>query len=192
MQSKVLIGIPCMDSVRTKTAFSLFNLKRPEGTELMMKVGADVARNRNSIVEYALANDFTHILFIDSDMKFNPDTLEVMLANDVDICGVLYNQRALPLRANIMSLEEKEVKGRHEVVKCEIQKGLTEVRWAGTGIMLIKSKVFKNIKAPWFAFQYEGEYVGEDVYFCRKAREAGYKILIDAGVPVRHVGEFEY
>lgn len=192
MMHKVLIGVPCLDSIKTKTAFSLFNLKRGGNTELIMKVGADVARNRNQIVEYAIEKGFTHILFIDSDMKFNPDTLERLLENDEDICGVMYHQRALPLRYNLMPMEQDEERGKYEIVDFKVPADLFEVKWVGTGIMLIKTEVFKKLQKPYFAFLYEDEYVGEDVYFCRKARDAGYKIFVDATVQNRHVGNFEY
>ena len=192
---KVLIGIPCMATVHTKTAFSLFNLKRPEGVEveLVMEVNGEVARCRNLLAERAVKGGFTHILFIDSDMKFNPDILEKMLAHDTDIVGVMYHQRRLPLRNNLMPLNVEEIKGQNKTVEFQVNEDLFEVNWVGTGIMLVKTDVFKKLATPWFTFIHsDEEYVGEDVYFCRKAREAGYKIYVDASVAVRHVGEFEY
>ena len=194
-KSKVLIGIPCMSTIHTKTAFSLFNLKRPEGVEieLVMEINGEVARCRNLLAERAIKGGFTHLFFIDSDMKFNPDILEKMLAHDTDIVGVMYHQRRLPLCNNLMPLDVKEVKGQNKTVDFQVTDDVFEVNWVGTGIMLVKTDVFKKLEAPLFTFKHDpAEYMGEDVYFCRKAREAGYKIYVDADVAVRHVGEFEY
>ncbi len=192
MPVKVLIGIPCRDSVDTKFAFSLFNLKRSVETEVVFEVAGDVARSRNLIAERAIKGGFTHVLFIDSDMKFNPDLLDKMLAHDKDIVGVMYHQRRLPLRNNLMPLNAEKAEGQSKTVDFQVTEDLFEVAWVGTGIMLVKTDVFKALKAPLFTFVHDGDYIGEDVYFCRKAREAGYKILVDATVENRHVGEFEY
>jgi hypothetical protein len=63
--------------------------------------------------------------------------------------------------------------------------------------MLVQSEVFTKIGKPYFALGYspaDDNYVGEDFFFCKKAREKGYQILIDQGLSkeVRHVGEMEY
>lgn len=59
--------------------------------------------------------------------------------------------------------------------------GLFEVGRCGRAGMLVKREVFEAIPAPWFQLGQAGnpEEPNEDVYFCRRAREAGYKILVD-------------
>lgn len=39
---------------------------------------------------------------------------------------------------------------------------------------------------------YGGYPVGEDVFFCNRARELGYKIYIDCSLPVSHIGDCAY
>ena len=65
------------------------------------------------------------------------------------------------------------------------------------GVMMVKREVFEKVEQPWFAIPYSttgGHYIGEDVFFCRKAREAGYEILVDHALSqeVKHIGTFEY
>lgn len=181
-KTKVLIGVPCSDTIKTKTAFSLFNLR---GGTLTMQMGCDVAHNRNKLVTQAL-DGYTHLLFIDSDMTFNADTLERMLKHDKDILGLACNKRKLPLESVIKPLNEEDITK-------TVPTTLFEAKAVGTGVLLVKTEVFKNIEAPWFEFEYvNGERIGEDIRFCRLAREKGYKIFVDPTIPVGHLGDYQY
>ncbi len=179
---KVLVGIPCGDTVKARTAFSLFQLRGAHS--LIMQIGSDIAHNRNKLVAQAM--DFTHLLFIDADMSFAPDTLERMLKHDKDILGLAANHRRLPLESVVKPLTNEDL---HKPLPID----LFECASVGTGVMLIKTDVLNTISAPWFDFEYvDGERVGEDVSFCRKAREVGYSIWVDPTIPVRHLGEYQY
>ena len=73
-----------------------------------------------------------------------------------------------------------------------------ECHMIGTGCMLINTEVFKHIPEPWFKtvdswdenvpWKTEGApvcggvQVTDDLYFCNKVREAGFKILADGDV----------
>jgi len=69
---------------------------------------------------------------------------------------------------------------------------LLESLYVGMGFMLVKKGVFETVKWPWFLsttipFVNRTEImVTEDIYFCNKAREAGYKVWIDPTVKVGH------
>lgn len=179
----ILIGVPCTDTIKSRTAFSLFNLRAE--ASLVMQIGADVAHNRNRLVTQALEG-YSHILFVDADMSFEPDTLKRMRKWDKDILGLAANRRKLPLESVVKPLDGDITK--------PLPTELFEAESCGTGVMLIKTEVFKKLPAPWFDFSYDdnGERVGEDVGFCRLAREHGYKIWVDPSIPVRHIGEYLY
>jgi len=49
-------------------------------------------------------------------------------------------------------------------------------------MVLIKTDVFRSLPKPWFAVGPEPG--SEVVYFCQKARQAGYKIFVDTNMPV--------
>ena len=75
--------------------------------------------------------------------------------------------------------------------------GLQEVGSVGMGVMLIKANVFAKLAEPWFETPWRHDkrgYIGEDVFFCKKAREAGFKIWIDHDVSkeIGHIGMFEF
>lgn len=181
----ILIGVPASDTIKTRTAFSLFHLADTD-VALVMQMGCDVVENRNKLAHIALEEGYSHILFVDSDMTFNPDTLTKMLAHDKDILGLAANHRRFPLQSVVKPLNEEDI---NKPLPTE----LFEAQSCGTGVMLIKTEVFKNLPEPWFKFTYEnGERIGEDVNFCLSAREAGYKIYVDPTIPVRHIGEYLY
>jgi GT2 family glycosyltransferase len=70
---------------------------------------------------------------------------------------------------------------------------LVEVGEIGTAIMVIKREVFTKLPRPYFdAKYYDGKHCGEDFEFCKKAREAGIKILMTPWVRSHHIGEYAY
>jgi len=74
------------------------------------------------------------------------------------------------------------------------------VDWVATGCMLIHRTVFEDIQkrhpelkstkpdGAFNFFQPKDDGSGEDVSFCRRAKEAGHQPHIDLGLPVFHVG----
>jgi GT2 family glycosyltransferase len=75
--------------------------------------------------------------------------------------------------------------------------GLVKVDFAGTGCMLIKTDVFKELEEPWFGQEWlpaKKDYTSDDVFLCRKVREAGYDIWIDQDLSkmVSHIGTKEF
>jgi hypothetical protein len=85
--------------------------------------------------------------------------------------------------------------------------GPIEVDWVGLGFMCIKREVLEVLAATSdkyctqdgrtvVAFHqslfWNGLFLGEDVYFRRKAREAGFKIMMDPSVRLGHLGQFVY
>lgn len=163
------------------------NLVSWDATPFMAR-GCDVADNRNKIVAHALDKDYSHILFVDSDMEFNSDTLQRMLVHGKDIVGLAANHRKLPLESVVKPLDGDITK--------PLPTELFEAESCGTGVMLVKTSVFRKMYFPWFEFSYNThpvlERIGEDVNFCRKAREHAYKIWVDPTIPVRHIGEYLY
>ena len=73
---------------------------------------------------------------------------------------------------------------------------LEEVTAIGCGVMLVKREVFENTPRPWFWFEQipGGKLLGEDVYFCVKAQDAGYKTYLDHNLSnaIGHVGSYTY
>ena len=69
-----------------------------------MVISSCIAQNRNDCVQDALYDDVDYILWVDSDMTFNPDDLKQLLADDKDIVTGLYFTRKQPVEPVIYSM----------------------------------------------------------------------------------------
>jgi len=155
---------------------------------------------RQELAERAFQRDVSHILWLDSDMRFPKDTLLRLLAHDLPIVGVNYSTRGVP--AEFVAIKRTSVDhddGGARLKTLDSSAGLEEVEALGFGCVLMRTDILANIgEPPWFFFEWlpntAHRQVGEDVYFCRKARKAGWKIYVDHDLSkeVRHVGSFEY
>lgn len=153
---------------------------------------------RNEIAKAALAAEphATHLLWIDDDMVFAPQSAERLLAHDLPIVGGLcFNRRhpympillrRWPAGANMGTDEYGYVYEDEARVEIEA-KGtpLFEVDATGAAFLLVKREVFETVGEKPFA-NIRG---GEDVSFCRRAQEAGFKVFVDTSVGIGHVGE---
>ena len=71
--------------------------------------------------------------------------------------------------------------------------GFTTCDAVGTGFLLINLDIFKKLKEPWFFWKTneQGEVVeGEDYWFCRIAKEAGFEVWVDLTIKVGHIGDY--
>lgn len=191
----VVIATPCTDLVRAGFALDLAKLV---GTCAAQRLRMAVMQNRGTIIpeqrqvlaEAAVDMEATHILFIDSDMRFPKDSLFRLLVHEEPIVGTNYPRRREP------HLPTAEHTNHGYLFTGEDGEGLTEVTQLGFGLVLIETKVFEAMPKPWFAIGYSksGQYVGEDVFFCSRARTAGFRVLVDQGLSreILHTGEMDY
>jgi hypothetical protein len=179
-----LVNLVCYHTLNTNDAISL---KISEGTL--------IANQRAELSLDAMREGCSHLLFIDSDMRFPQDMISRLLAHDVDIVATNCARRRMPTGPTAQVYKEN---GDRELVwSMPESTGLQEVGSVGMGVMLIKAGVFKALSEPWYETPWRSDkrgYIGEDVFFCRKAREAGFKIWIDHDVSkeIGHIGTFEF
>lgn len=194
---KVMLAIPCQDTIKAKTAFSLVhNIKDvPFEVDFVLRIGCDIIGSRAWLVRNAIKYKASHILFVDHDMYFPPDTLKKMIDADKDIIGGQYNFRQLPLRSTAIAVGTEPTNGEYIVDPETLPKEMFKCITLGTGLLLIKTSVFEKIPEPWFQFgrNREGELVqGEDTFFCVQARKAGFDVWCDPTLGVKHCGDYMY
>lgn len=191
MQKTLLIGVPCLDTIKTETVASLFAATNALDVPARLHIHKScyVHDARNKIVETALQMGATHLFFLDSDMKFPPDGIQRLIDQDKDIIGGLYYRRQPPHYPTINQQEGDKL-----IVPNKFPKDKPfEVFAVATGFMMVKTEVFKKIKGPWFGFgNFHGKAMGEDVFFCHKAKQHGFKVWCDPTIPLGHVGEYSY
>jgi hypothetical protein len=187
--------------VHTMYSYDLVNmvayhtLNTNDAVSLKISQGTLIANQRAELSLDAMAEGCTHILFIDSDMRFPQDMIERLLKHDLDIVATNCARRRMPTGPTAQLYKEN---GDRELVWTMPEStGLQEVGSVGMGVMLIKKNVFAALSEPWFETPWRVDkrgYIGEDVFFCQKAAAAGFKIWIDHDVSkeIGHIGTFEF
>ena len=121
-----------------------------------------ISRARNAAAAWALSGDYTHLLFIDSDISFDPaDVFKLIVADKDVVVGVYpkkyYNRTKMETLAKDFPqvFNDKEdwralstdfsTEFNAESFKKAKQGESFEVDYAATGFMLIKTDVFKKI-----------------------------------------------
>lgn len=189
---KIAVLLPSQDTVSAGFAYDLARLFGSNGGLTIFNVrGTYIPQQRATLVNAALDAGATHMLWIDSDMRFPPNGLIRLLEHQHPIVATNYPTR----RAPILPTAEHNMEG--SLFTNPDDTGLVEVSHCGMGFMLVDAEVYKNIGEPYFALGWNPttkDYAGEDIYFCEKARKHGYKIMIDQELSqeIRHVGEMEY
>jgi len=175
------IGIACNETIQIDTMLCLLQALRTvdvPNTVITAK-SCYVARNRNEIVKQAQAFGVSHLLFLDTDMAFETEGINKLLAHDKDIVGGMYNKRRLPL-TNIV----QEFDGQTELF--EVKEGFLP-----TGFLMIKMSVFDKVPEPWFETMSTRNWA-EDRYFCEEARKVGFQMYCDPTIKLRHLGNYPY
>jgi hypothetical protein len=190
--ANVAICVPVRDTVTAVFAHSLAMLMKKCGetnlsTTLHFNMGSEVAMQRQQLVDQALDTSCTHIMWIDSDMKFPPNTLNMLLSYKKDIVAGNYATRVPPHRP-VAFTDPNNLDSR-----CFSGTGLEEVWAVGSGMMLVNRKVYEKIPRPHYKIEYDENYtslVGEDVYFCNNAHKYGYTVFVDHVISdkIAHVG----
>lgn len=184
---RVIIGMPSEDIMHVSTAHSIgcAIVGDPTIVDFLIYKGCDIVSARTWLVQEAIRLGATHLMFVDTDMHFPPDTIKRLLSLDKPIASVDYNKRRFPLESVLTQLNESE----------QDEETPYRVAVAGTGLMLIDLSIIPKLGLPWFNFGRgsEGQLkMGEDAWFCYTAREAGFEVWVDPTIKVRHIGEYAY
>lgn len=195
---KILIAVPCMDAVPAQFAHSLAALTSYgiEDTQISVwfNLGSLVYTSRNEIAKRALLDEAELVMWFDSDMVFNPDTLLKMLKtlddNNADMVTGIYYRRTPPFTPTIfqtMDIDETKQEAVWTEVP-EIPAEPFEVAACGFGCVLMRAEMFVAVFGKFGNMFSPIGNVGEDIAFCWRARQCGYKILADPSIPLGHVG----
>lgn len=164
---------------------------KTHGFKILSKNSTLLGMARQELVEKAIfEHDCTHVLFVDSDQTFPFDTLHRLAQRQKLVVGANVVKRVYP--SGFCA-----VKGGLEFVTRPVDRGLAEVDVCGTGVMLIDTRLFPRLAPPYFCQPWDEELrmtFGEDVYFCRKVREAKIPIFVDHDLSkdIGHVGAYEF
>lgn len=190
---KILIAVPCMDQVPAPFCQSLAMLRKVGDCVLSMQMGSLIYTSRNTLATRAIQTEADYVLWLDSDMVFEPDLLERLMKtlteNDLDIVTGLYFRRVQPYSPVLFKdltlirdtfFEWSEFK--------EVPPDLFEVAGCGFGCVLMKTDAFFDVQSKFGNMFAPIGNTGEDLAFCWRARECGYKVWCDPSIICGHVG----
>ena len=194
---KILIAVPCMDMVSAQFAHSLATLTSYgiEDTQISVwfNLGSLVYTSRNEIAKKALLDEADLVMWFDSDMVFNPDTLIRMLkhidAGHDMVTGVYYRRTVpfTPVLFEAMDIDDEKQDAIYTEYS-EIPDEPFEVAACGFGCVLIRAEIFVAVFGKFGNMFSPIGNIGEDIAFCWRARQCGYKILADPSIGLGHVG----
>jgi hypothetical protein len=145
-------------------------------------------KGRQDAIKEALKQNCTHVLFIDDDMEFTPDILQILASRKVHAIGVNAVRKMSSLNHVAIGFDGQQITSKGK-------SGLEEVAHVGMGIFLLDLSALPP--APHFEILWNpktNDYDSEDTYFCEKLRKHGVKIYTDhdASQKTGHVGDFTY
>jgi len=152
-----------------------------------------ITRARNYLVDEFLRSECTHMLFIDSDVHFNPQDVIALLALDKDVIGGPYPKKAINwpnvahAARNHPDLKPQELENLvgdyvFNVVKGTQQFSVNEpleVMEIGTGYMMIKRDVFRRMEEAYPQLRYRPDHVGQAHFDGTRYIHAFFDTIID-------------
>jgi hypothetical protein len=205
---KVKILIPHAEGLpvdpRVLDGLKTFRGRKGFEFEIITQPNSNIVQARNNLLwgsdqNVPFANDGAHFfLFVDSDTEGTfDDFYEMFKLGEPLVFGAYPHKRAGNTDYFVGGGFIPGFPGcaHRELYTPRTEGGIVEVDWAGFGFCLIRADVLTRIPYPWIELRTVDappEYLRgreipyEDVCFCIKAREAGYKILLDCRLNLKH------
>ena len=168
-----------------------------EFVPVFMSYDALIQRSRNDLVGIAVENSFDGILWIDSDVEWQPQWALDTVNAEKDVLGIPIIKK---------SIEEQYS------VKCAVENltpddnGFIEVESNATGFLYWSKAALDYLWDNSEAYVHNGEdrrwvfevkiqngdIISEDTWVCQKLREGGFKVFIDSTKTCNHIGALKY
>lgn len=188
---KTLIAVPAMDQVPARFCASLAMLKRTGDSVVGFEISSLIYTARNNLAARAIQLGADYVLWLDSDMVFAPDILERLFADysagKGDIISGLYFRRVAPFKPVLFSAVESTAEGPFTAEPESIPDDVFEIAGCGFGCVLMPTEVLMDVIGKYGNPFDPINGMGEDLSFCWRARQCGYRIVCDPAVSLGHV-----
>ena len=165
-----------------------------------------ITRARNYLVDEYLRSGFTHLLFIDSDINFDPRDVIALMAMDRDVVGGPYPKKSLKWAA-----VKEAIKRNPDIDPGELAKVVgdfvfnpvpgtekfsvgepVEVLELGTGFMMVKREVFGKLAEAFPMIHYKPDHVGQENFDGARYIHAYFDTVIDTKESITGGGSDRY
>lgn len=162
-----------------------------------------ITRARNYLVDEFLRSGYTHLLFIDADIHFDPRDVIALVALNKDIVGGPYPKKTIKWpaikdavqRHPQITPQELEKLGGDFVFNAvagtqqfQVNEPL-QVMEIGTGFMLVQKYVFDKFKEAYPEFKYKPDHLGQEHFDGSRFIHAYFDTVIDRGASERYLSE---
>ena len=186
---KLLIAVPTLDYIHYLFVESLTNLVKrlsADGVnyDICFRGGTLVYLSRDWLVRHAAGNGYSHILWLDADMMFEPDVLDRLLGCEKPLAAGVYRGRHDKLIPCVFS-SLKPIDRWTDIPK----EGVYPIEGCGFGCVLTETLMMERIYNRYGTCFTPTPEFGEDLAFCDRARLDGYFMVADCSVKCGHIGQ---
>lgn len=194
---KTFIAIPCMETVHTEFFKCMLNIQT--GTEPIIygvSCSSLIYDARNALAKTAIDAGADRVLWLDSDMIFQPDIVQ-RLSADMDegreIVSALYFTRKNPVSPVVYSKtgysgeeDGKLIPYAEKYIDYPKDK-VFECAGFGFGACMVSTDLMKHVYDVYGAPFAPSAGFGEDLTFCRRLEELGIKMYCDSRIKCGHI-----
>ena len=186
---KLLIAIPTNDQMPFQFVESLTGLiKRLDADgidyDIAFQGGTLVYVGRDKLALKAMSKDYTHVLWLDSDMVFTDDLFDDLYDTGKKFVTGIAHARREPYLSCIFTELYPAIK------RCDGEYPSDTFKIAGCGMacVLMTVDIIKDVwKHHGTAFFPDRDF-GEDLSFCKRAQDLGHEIWAEPSVKLGHLG----
>ena len=173
-----------MDEIDVGFVQSLMDLQTVGETKTYFLSGSLIYEARERLAAMAVNNGFDHILWLDSDQMFKPTLMIDFVSSEKDMVTGVIPMRRPPYIPCVYKIKDDELK---QVT--ELGDKLFEVDGCGFGAVFMSTEIlqkcfdkYKTCFQPIYGY-------GEDLSFCLRVKELGYKIYADPRIDIGHIAK---
>lgn len=187
---KLLIGVPTLDYMHVEFVKSLTGLLeklRNDGIpfDLDIESGTLVYTARERIAHKAINEEYSHVLWLDADMVFQPTIFEDLLETGKDFVTGIYHARRKGYASCIFKTIDINVKVERFD---EYPHDTFQIAGCGFGCVLVKTALMTQVNRTYGTCFTPLPNYGEDIAFCKRCSELGYKLWCEPTVVCGHIG----
>ena len=188
MSIRLLIAVPTTDYVHADFVKSLARLqcelgRRRVAYDVEIQSGTLVYYARNRLANKAINENYTHVLWLDSDMVFDEQIVDDLAEVGKDmVCGAFVSRRPPYGPCIYTSIEKDNIKQVKDF-------GLRPFRVAGCGFAAVLTTVelLQAVNQKYGTCFQPTDYYGEDLAFCWRVNQLGREIWCEPTVRPGHI-----
>lgn len=183
---RLMIAIPCGDTVRYEFAQSLANLCKHLSDigidyDVEWLEGSLIYMARDELANRAINGEYDYVFWLDSDMRFSPDVFDLLRAAKEPFVTGIYRSRRSPYAICLAQYPDNGTR----VIDLPAEN--FEVSWCGFGCVLMKTEVLYEVRSIFQQMFTPTPKGGEDISFCQRWRDLGGKVIAVPDAKAEHI-----